>query len=59
MISTTSQYFSTFHSFFNKKRTRTETKTMLNFISSIWDDYHILRLDEESGNAYGVIQVYK
>ena len=56
MSSTTSQSFSTFHLFFNRKKTKTETKTMLDFISSILDNYHILRLDEKNGNAYGVIQ---
>ena len=34
-----------------------ETETKLDLISSIWDDAHILRLDEKTRNAYGVIKV--
>ena len=48
MPSTTSQCYSTFHSLFNKENTRTETKTKLDYISSIWDDDKILRLDERN-----------
>ena len=59
MSSTTSQYSSTFHSFFNKYNTSTETETKLDFVSSIWDDDLILRLDEKTGNSYGVIQFPK
>ena len=40
-----------------KDKCRNETK--LDFISSIWDDDHILRLDKKIGNAYGVIQISK
>ena len=47
MLSTISQYYSTFRSFFNKEKTSAETETKLEFISSIWDDDHILRLDEK------------
>ena len=48
MSYTTSQYYSTFHSFFNKEKTSAETETKIDFISSIWDDNHILRLDEKN-----------
>ena len=48
MLSSASPSFSKFHPFFNKEKTSTETKTKLDFISSIWDDYHILRLDEKN-----------
>ena len=48
MSSTTSQSSSAFHSFFNKEQTSAETKTWLDFISSIWDDDHIQRLDEKN-----------
>ena len=48
MLYTTSQYSSTFHSFFNKEKTSTETETKLDFIWSIWDYDHILRLDEKN-----------
>ena len=44
----TNQYSSRFYSFFNKKKTSEENKTNLDFISSIWDDDHILRLDEKN-----------
>ena len=57
MLSPTSQYYPEFHSFFNKEKTSAETATKLNFISSIWDDDHIWRLDEKTGNAYGVMKV--
>ena len=43
----TSQYSPAFHSFFNKEKTSAETSTKLDFISSIWDDDHIQRLDEK------------
>ena len=48
MLSTTIQSSSTFHSFFNKEKTSAETETKLDFISSIWNDDHILRLDERN-----------
>ena len=48
VLSTISQYSSTFHSLFNKEKTSAETKTKLDVISSIWDDSHILRLDEKN-----------
>ena len=47
MSSTTSQYSSTFHSFFIKENTGAETETKLDFISSIWDNDHIMMLDEK------------
>ena len=48
MLSATSQYYLEFHSFFNNEKTRAETKTKFDFISSIWDDDHILRPDEKN-----------
>ena len=48
MLSTTSQSSSTFHSFFNKEKKGAETETRIDFISSIWDGDHILRLDEKN-----------
>ena len=59
MSSNTRQYSSAFHSFFNKEKTSVETETKIDFISSIWDDDHIRRLDEKTGNAYGVIKIFK
>ena len=59
MSSTTSQFSSVFHPFFNKEKTSAETETKLDLISSTWDDYHIWRLDEKTGNAYGVIIAFK
>ena len=59
MSSTTRQSSSTFHSLFNKEKTSAETETKLDLISYIWDDGHIMRLDEKTGNAYGIIQVSK
>ena len=49
--------FSTFHSIFNKEKTSAETETRLNIISYLWDDVHIMSLDEKTDNAYGVIKV--
>ena len=46
MLFNTSQYSSAYLSFFNKEKTSVETETKLNFISYIWDDDNILRLDE-------------
>ena len=59
MLSPTIQSSTVFHSFFNKEKTSAETATKLDFISSIWDDDHIWRLDEKNGNAYGVIKLFK
>ena len=47
MSSPTSQSSTVFHYFFNKKNISVETATKLDFISSIWDDDHIQRLDEK------------
>ena len=44
---------------FSMRKTSAETEAKLDFISSIWGDHHILRLDGKTGNAYGVIQVSK
>ena len=59
MLSTTNQSSLTLHLFSSKENTSKETETRLDFISSIWDDDHILRLDGKNGNACGVIQVSK
>ena len=59
MLSHTSQSSPAFYSFFNKEKTSAETATKLDFISYIWDDDRIRRLDEKTGNAYGVINVFK
>ena len=48
MPSTTSQYYSTFNSIFNKEKTSKETETKLDYISYIWDNDKILRLDEKN-----------
>ena len=48
MLSNTSQYSSAFHSFFKKEKKSAETETKLDFISSIWDDDHIWRIDEKN-----------
>ena len=59
MSSPTIQSSPEFHSFFNKEKTSAETATKLDFISSIWYDDHIRRLDEKTANAYGVIKLFK
>ena len=59
MSSTTSQHSPEFHTFFNKEKTSAEIATKMDFISSIWDDDHIRRLDEKTGNYYGEIKVFK
>ena len=59
VLSTISQFSSAFHLFFNEKKTSVETETKLDFISSLWDDDHIQRLDEITGNANGVIKISK
>ena len=59
MSSPTSKSYLVFHSFFNKEKTSSETTTNMDFISSIWDDDHIRRLDGKTGNDYGVINVFK
>ena len=48
MSSPTSQYSPAFHSFFNKEKTSAETVTKIDFISSIWDDNYIRRIDEKN-----------
>ena len=59
MSSTTSQSSPEFHLYFNKEKKSAESATKLDFISSIWDDDHIRRLDGKTGNAYGVIKLCK
>ena len=48
MSSTKSKSSSAFHSLFNEKKINSETETKLDFISYIWDDDHILILDENN-----------
>ena len=48
MLSPRRQSSPALHSFFNKEKTSAETTTKLDFISSIWDDDHIRRLDEKN-----------
>ena len=48
IFSSASQSSSKFHSFFNMEETSAETETKLDLISSIWDDDHILGLDENN-----------
>ena len=48
MSSTTSQSSSAFHSFLNQEKISAETATKLDFVSSIWDDDHIWRIDEKN-----------
>ena len=43
-----SQSLSRYHYLFNNKNTCAEIETKINFISSIWDDDHILRHDEKN-----------
>ena len=59
MSSTTSQSSSTFNFLFNREKKSAETKTKLDFISYIWDNYHILSLDKKTSNAYLVIKFSK
>ena len=48
MSSPTIQSSPAFHLFLNKEKTSAETETKRDFISSIWDDDHIWRLDEKN-----------
>ena len=48
MLYPTIQSSPEFHSFFNKEKKSAETTTKIDFISSIWDDDHIRRLDEKN-----------
>ena len=43
--SSASQSISKYHYLFNNEKKCSEIETKLDFISSIWDDDHILRLD--------------
>ena len=43
-----SQSLSKYYYLFDNEKTRAETETKLDFISSIWDDDHILRIDENN-----------
>ena len=57
--SPTSQSSPEFHSFFNKEKTSAETATKLDFISSIWDDDHIWRLDEKNWQCLWCNQTFQ
>ena len=46
--SSASQSFSKFHSLFNNEKTCEETETNIDSISSIWDDDHTHRVDENN-----------
>ena len=59
MSSITSQSSPAFHQFINKEKTSTETATKLNFISSIWDDDHIRRLDVENWQCLWCNQTFQ
>ena len=48
MLPSASQYSLNFHLLFNKERIISETETKIDFISSIWDDDNILRLDKNN-----------
>ena len=48
MLPSASLYFSNLRWYFNKEKTSAETETRIYFVSSIWDDDHILRLDEKN-----------
>ena len=59
MSSPTSQSYPGFHSFFNKEKTSAETATKLNFISYIWVDDHIRRLDEKNWQCLWCNQTFQ
>ena len=46
MSSSVSQLLSKYNYLLNHEKTYAETETRLDFISFIWEDYHIMRLDE-------------
>ena len=46
--SSASQSFSNFHLLFNNENIYAETEKKLDFISSIWDDDHIHRVDDNN-----------
>ena len=48
MSSSSIQSFSKYHYCFNNQKTCAETETNIDFISSIWDDDQIMRLDEKN-----------
>ena len=59
MSSPTSQFYPSFHPFFNKEKTSAETATKLNFISYIWDDDHIRRIDEKNWQCLWCNQTFQ
>ena len=48
MSYSSSQLLSKYNSLFNNENTCYETENKLDFILSIWDDDHIIRLDENN-----------
>ena len=59
MQSSASQYFSKYHWLFNNENIFAQPEAKDDFISSIWDDYHILGLVKITGNAYGILKNFK
>ena len=57
--SSASQSSLKFHLIFNNEKTCAETETKLDFISSIWDDDHILRLDENNWQCLWCTKVFQ
>ena len=57
MSSSAGQLLSKYNYLFNNEKICAEIETKFGFISPIWDDDRILRLDTKTGDAYGVIQV--
>ena len=59
MSSSTSQSSPEFHSFFNKEKTSAENATKIDFISSVWDDDHIMSLDENNWQCVWCNQTFQ
>ena len=59
MWSSKSHSSSKVHSFFNNEKTYAETDTKLDFISSIWDDDHILSLDEKNCKCLWCTKIFQ
>ena len=59
MSSPTSQSSPAFHSFFDKEKTSAETVTKIDFISSIWDDNYIRRIDEKNWQCLWCNQIFQ
>ena len=59
MSSSASRSSSKFHSFSNKEKSSAETETKLDFISYIWDNDHILRLDEKNWQCSWLTKIFQ